>query len=113
VLGHRYVQARWGAEQAAEKTIKAVLKIAGTSYPTGAKGHDLLLLAGLLDQHHGITLNQDVLSTALCSTGVRYVQEPSTEDQALTANHAVLAILRELSTQERTANILNSGSPPG
>jgi HEPN domain-containing protein len=106
VLGRRYGQARWSAQQAAEKTIKGLLKLAGTPFPTGADGHKLLRLSNLLSQHHGIALPADALGRASCSAAVRYAEEPSTEEQALVANHAFLSILRELRAQPNVSAIL-------
>jgi hypothetical protein len=97
VLGERYGQARWAAQQAAEKTLKGLLDIGGTPFATkGKQGHSLEHAATLLKDNHGITLNGAVLSLAECSAAVRYGEEPSTATQALAANHAVLGLLDEL-----------------
>lgn len=108
VLAHRYGQARWGAQQAVEKTIKGLLNIAGTTFPTGGpKGHDLIYLGELLDEKHGITLLPDTLTLAVCTSKVRYGEESSSEDQAMGANHALLNVLEQLRTSPNTANILS------
>jgi HEPN domain-containing protein len=97
VLARRYSQARWGAQQAIEKTMKGLLAIAGTPFPTGgAKGHDLVHIAGLLSEHHGVSLPDGTLTIACCSARVRYGDEASSEAQAVAANHAVLDVLSRL-----------------
>ena len=107
VLAHRNGQARWGAEQAVEKTIKGLLRGAGTQFPTGgANGHNLTHLAGLLEQKHGIALSSALLDSASCSPKIRYGEEPSSESQALIANHAVIEILGQLRKNPATAKLL-------
>lgn len=107
VLGQRYGQARWGAQQAVEKTIKGLLKIAGTPFPTnGTEGHNLKRLGELLQQHQGITIAPALLDQASCPTRVRYGEDPSTEDQAFQANHAVLGVLDQLRKNPKTATLL-------
>ena len=97
VLGCRYGQARWAAEQAVEKTLKGLLTIGKTPFPTGGpNGHSLAHMAKLLKDHHGISLTPAVLALAECSADVRYGKHPSNEAQALAANHAVLGVLDEL-----------------
>lgn len=104
VLGRRYGQARWSAQQAIEKTLKGLLKLAGTPFPTGgSKGHDLLHLGKVLEQEHGICIAPAVLSPADCSPKVRYGEEPSIEAQAIGANHAVLGVLEQLRKSPNTA----------
>lgn len=108
VLAHGYSQARWGAGQAVEKTIKGLLTIAGTPFPTsGSKGHDLKLLADILVKNHGITILPDTLNPVLCNPDVRYGKELSTEDQAIHANHAVLAVFEQLRKDPKTVAILS------
>lgn len=108
VLGGRYGQARWAAQQAVEKTLKGFLTIAGTPYATGGpNGHNLNHVSQLLEQHHRITINPALLVLAACSPKVRYGEEPSTEKQALQANHAVLGMFEQLRTNPRTIDILS------
>lgn len=109
LLGRRYGQARWGAQQAVEKTAKAVLKLSGIAYPTGGpNGHNLAHLAQLLDTHLGIGLDAGAISAAKCSPGVRYNEETSSESQALSANHAVLDILATLSASAAVGTALSN-----
>jgi hypothetical protein len=97
LLGRRYGQARWGAQQAVEKLFKAVLKHSGVVFPTsGPAGHNLARLAQLLNTHHGVTFTPALIDGAKCSPGIRYNEEPSTSLQALGANHAALEILDAL-----------------
>lgn len=97
VLGGRFGQARWAAEQAVEKTLKGLLAIGGTLYATkGKQGHSLEHAAKLLKDNHDVGLTSALLSLAECSPAIRYGEETSTEAQALAANHAVLGILDEL-----------------
>lgn len=111
VLGGRYGQARWAAEQAAEKTLKGLLTIAGTGFPTGgANGHNLEHIAGILSQHHGIRISAALLKLAACSPKVRYADEASSEMQALQANHAVLGMLEQLRRSPRTAELLQKAA---
>jgi HEPN domain-containing protein len=113
VIGRRYGQARWAAEQAVEKTIKGLLTIGGTSYPTGGKnGHNLVHIAQLLKDKHGISLNAGVLALTECSPAVRYGEEASTEAQALAANHAVLGVLDELRRSSSVQALLSTYQEP-
>ncbi len=97
VLGGRYGQARWAAEQAVEKTLKGLLKIGGTKFETGVKhGHSLQHAADQLKANHGVALTGAVLALAECEPKVRYGEVASSEAQALAANHAVLGVLDEL-----------------
>jgi HEPN domain-containing protein len=108
VLGQRYGQARWGAQQAVEKTLKGLLRLASIPFPTGGpNGHNLLHL-GELFQKQGIRLVPALLSLASCSPKVRYGEEPSTEQQAIGANHAVLGIIEELKTNPLTEALLRA-----
>jgi HEPN domain-containing protein len=108
VLSHRNGQARWAAEQAVEKTLKGLLRWAGTPFPTGGpNGHNLKHLAGLLAQHHGITISDALLELASCSPKIRYGEEPSSDEQALIANHAVIEILDQLRQSPATSTLLN------
>ena len=109
VLAHRNGQARWGAEQAVEKTFKGLLRWAGTQFPTGGSiGHNLKHLAGLLEQKHGITVSLGLLDLAACSPKIRYGEEPSSDQQALLANHAVIDILDQLRKSPATEQLLKN-----
>lgn len=107
VLGGRYGQARWAAQQAVEKTLKGILTIAGTQYPTGGiNGHNLRFIGSLLETRHAITINPAILDLAVCSAKVRYAEEPSSEEQALAANHAVLCVLEQIRVNPRIGDLL-------
>jgi HEPN domain-containing protein len=93
VLAGHYGQARWNAQQAVEKTLKGLLQRAGMNYPTGGRhGHDLIHLTSLLNENQGVRLESSHLIAASCSPKVRYGEVPSSEADALTANHAVLGV---------------------
>lgn len=107
VLARRPAQARWASQQAVEKTLKGLLAIAGLAFPTGGpKGHDLLHLAELLERGASIAIDSSDLTAATCSPRVRYGEEPSTEIQALNANHSVLWVLQQLAECPHTASLL-------
>jgi len=107
VMAHRYSQARWAAQQAVEKTLKGLLSIGGTEFPRGgANGHNLTHLGELLKAEHGIFVSTAVLDLASCSPRARYGEEPSTEAQALLANHAVLAVLEQLRSSSKITSLL-------
>ncbi|MER1940725.1 hypothetical protein ABS755_08460 [Castellaniella sp. FW104-16D08] len=107
VMGQRYVQARWGALQAIEKTLKGLLAIGGSDFPQkGANAHKLESLGALLSNQHGIAINIAALELASCSTNVRYEMKFSVEEFALLANHAVLEVLKDLRTSPKTADLL-------
>ncbi|MCW5595254.1 MAG: HEPN domain-containing protein [Rhodocyclaceae bacterium] len=111
VLSGRNGQARWAAQQAVEKTLKGLLTITGTAYPTGGpNGHNLNHLAKLLETHHGIAIPSALLDLAACSPKVRYAEEPSTEKQSLLANHAVLGVLEQLRLNPRTEYVLRGAA---
>lgn len=98
VLAGRFSQARWGVQQAIEKTIKGLLTIAGIRFQTrGAAGHDLLRLAEQLAIQHEVVLDSSDLALVSCPPSVRYGEERSTESQAFMANHAALRIFGQLS----------------
>jgi hypothetical protein len=67
------------------------------TYPTsGQRGHDLTHLGSLLRDATGIQIQQSALVSAKCSPAVRYGDDPSSEEQALTANHAVLTVYEDM-----------------
>jgi HEPN domain-containing protein len=108
VLGRRYGQARWGAQQAVEKTLKGLLRLASIPFPTGGpNGHNLLHLGGLFEQQ-GIHIAPSLRSLATCSPKVRYGEETSTEQQAIGANHAALGILEVLRNNPSTEVMLRA-----
>lgn len=109
LLHRRYAQSRWASAQAIEKTLKAILKLTKVPYSTkGAEGHDLVSLANKLEKTHAISLDQTIVSLAQCSPAVRYREEPSSENQALRANHAVIGVIEMLSRSPQTERLLAS-----
>ncbi|MCW5643992.1 MAG: HEPN domain-containing protein [Rhodoferax sp.] len=108
LLGRRYGQARWGAQQAVEKSFKAVLQRSGIAFPTGGpNGHNLPYLAQQLKTHLGVAFDTGMLDAAQCSPAVRYNEEPSNEWQVLNANHAVLGLWAVLRDDPSVAAALN------
>ena len=113
VVAHRYGQARWGAEQSVEKTLKGFLQVAGMPFPSGGpNGHNLRHIGGLLAAETGIDVSSVLLELAACSPKVRYGDEPSTESQALQANHAVLGVLDQLRVSSKAAALLDLHNKP-
>lgn len=107
LLAHRYPQARWAAQQCVEKTLKGFLEISGTTYSTkGRDGHDLGKLANLLHEHHGVLISAQLIQRAHCSTGARYQDEPSTQDQAFQANLAALGVYDALRESPQIQKLL-------
>lgn len=107
LIAHRYPQSRWAAQQCVEKIIKGFLKMAGTPFPKGGRdGHDLSKLAKILHENHGLLINSQLIEMAHCSTGARYQDEPSTEDQAFKANIAALHIIDTLRVSREIVKIL-------
>lgn len=112
VLGRRNNQALWAAQQAVEKTLKGLLKLAGTPYPTGGpNGHNLKHVAKLLEDNHGISISPTLLDVTACSPGVRYGEEPVSDARALAANHAVLGVLEQLRVSPKVAPLLKTAIP--
>jgi HEPN domain-containing protein len=112
VVGGRYGQARWGAQQAVEKTFKGLLSLAGKPFPTGGpNGHNLKHLSDLLKDAFAVALPEALVALASCSAAVRYGEQPSSEGQALSANHAVLGVLEELSKSAAIAQLLVGSAP--
>lgn len=108
ILSRRYPQACAAAQLAAEKVIKGLLNCGGTKYPTGGQqGHNLLHLGGLLRKFHDIGVSEELLTNASCPSGVRYANEPASEERALKANHSVLFILAQLKACPKMPNLLN------
>lgn len=107
VLDGRYAQSRWASAQAVEKTIKAILARTNVAYPKGGRdGHNLLALGTMLNSVHGIELRSDILTLVQCSPAVRYGEEESTQDQALSANHASIAVIEMLMSQHKVETLL-------
>ena len=107
-LARRHAQARWGAQQAVEKTLKGLLTLARIPFPTGgSRGHDLVHMAELLEDRSYLMIDRSDLLASSCSPAARYAEEPSTEAQAVCANHAVLRVLLRLADDPHTGSILS------
>lgn len=109
LLAHRYPQSRWAAQQCVEKTLKGFLDLAGIAYSKrGKDGHNLSKLAQFLHDEQGISINSHLIKMAHCSTGARYQDEPSTEDQAFQANVAALHIFDTLRKSPEIVRLLEN-----
>lgn len=96
----RFVQSAWSAQQAAEKTMKGILRLAGIPYkPYGVQGHDLPYLGGLLRPL--VDLNEEALVAANRHPKVRYGDQPCNLATALGANFGVLQIVLALSCSDK------------
>ncbi|WYX07930.1 hypothetical protein WJ978_17960 [Achromobacter xylosoxidans] len=94
LTGRELSKARWDTAQCAEKVLKGLLARDGHKYPTsGAQGHDINHLGGLIKQKLGIELPATELTVVHCSTAVRYAKERSTTEQALAAHDALVQLL--------------------
>lgn len=113
ILSRRYAQSRWASAQAVEKTLKAILSLSGIRYSTSGKaGHDIVTLAEKLAEAHQVNLHKATIDLVQCSPAVRYGEESSSEDQALHANHAVLAIIERLFGQRAKLPMLKPARRP-
>lgn len=109
LISHRYSQSRWATQQSVEKLLKGFLEIAGTTYPKNGKdGHNLKKLSKILYEEHGISIPSQLVDTAHCSTGTRYLDEPSTENQAFLANVSALEIFDVLRQSLSAEKILRA-----
>ncbi|MBF8673663.1 HEPN domain-containing protein [Pseudomonas fulva] len=109
LIAHRYPQSRWAAQQCVEKTLKGFLEIAGISYPKGGRdGHNLGKLAKILHDECEVSINSHLIDMAHCSTGARYQDEPSTENQAFQANVAALHIFDSLRKSQGIVRVLEN-----
>jgi len=116
LMAQRFAQARWAAAQSVEKTLKGVLNLAKVSFDIkGSSGHDLLKLGKLVNAVLDTAIPEIALSAAMCSPGVRYGEQVSSEAQALDANHAALEIFGVLSRSiklSRLTRVEAEGPPP-
>jgi len=106
LIARRFGQSRWASQQAMEKTIKGLLTLGGTPFPTsGGGGHNLPSLSRLLATSHDIHIPEPALMSGHCPAAVRYGEHPSTEDQALAANTAVITALQSMRKSPGTAKL--------
>lgn len=113
IFAGRYPQARWAAQQAVEKTIKGLLVIGGTPYPTGRDGHDLKALALILHDKHAIDIDPEAIASAYTSTNVRYEEKPSTVAEAIKANHAALSVFHAIKDSAGFEPLMQKGMLEG
>lgn len=113
LIACRYGQARWAAQQAIEKTMKGILNLASTPFPTsGRDGHNLVALGSILEKHHGISIPEVFLKNCLCSPAIRYGEEVSTEHQALLANQAIVQSFHAIRTSPGMERLLAARKVP-
>jgi hypothetical protein len=94
ISGIAWNKARWETAQAAEKTIKGLLKLAGKTYPTqGKDAHNIGHLGGLAADHLGVAIPKSILESIDCKPAVRYGEEEGTKSQAFAAHQAFLELL--------------------
>lgn len=99
--GREYGKARWEAAQCAEKLLKGFLAEAGHTYPTNAgKGHDHVHLGTLLQEKLQIRIDEKYLSTLKTSPAVRYGEEGSTLEQAMSSYAALLNLITALGSHK-------------
>ncbi|WNN38512.1 HEPN domain-containing protein [Pseudomonas inefficax] len=108
ILSDRYSQSRWASQQCVEKTLKGFLELAEEKYPKGAQGHDLATLSELIRVKLNIFIDPYLIRSAHCATGARYRDEPSSLEQAFTANVAALGIYSTLKDSPKADEILMS-----
>lgn len=100
LMASSWPQARRNTASCAEIVFKGVLRMAGRKFPTGGKdGHDIPQLGQLVSDATGVKFNAASLAAIHCSTDVRYVKVPSTDDDALVAHMSLLQILTLMQVQ--------------
>ena len=89
----RYGESKWASLQAAEKTMKATIALSGSKF---SHTHNLAKLARELNESgiHG-DLTPFVVSIQ-CSAGIRYGEEPCSQNEAVAAHHASLGLVKAL-----------------
>jgi len=101
ISGREYGKGRWETAQCTEKLMKGLLAQAGHGYPTNAgKGHDHIHLGTLIKDKLGINLDDRHLATLKTSPAVRYGEEASTLEQAMSSHAALLYLLRALGSHQ-------------
>ncbi len=89
----RHGESKWASLQAAEKTLKAAIALQGGQFPFT---HELARLVRSLEPL-GIDLDApELLSAIQCTPGIRYGEEPCTQDEALAAHIASLSLVNRL-----------------
>jgi hypothetical protein len=95
--GNTLGNARWDNAQCAEKIFKGLLGRVGHSFPkSGAQGHDIVHLGGLIAMNFGIIIPNSGLRAIHCPTGVRYGEINVDMNEAWTSHTALLDTLANL-----------------
>jgi HEPN domain-containing protein len=86
-------ESKWASLQAAEKTMKAAIALHGGQFPFT---HDLSKLAQVLEAI-GVALKaRELISAIQCTPGIRYGEERCSQNDALAAHRASLALVNRL-----------------
>lgn len=96
----QYGLSKWSSLQFAEKLLKSFLKLKDLPIP---KHHDLIKIAQVAQQMGLVISNLDILSKIQCTAGVRYGEVEVTLEEAITAHHAALELIMQLSDQIKAA----------
>ena len=80
-----YGLSRWSSLQFTEKVIKAKLRAAGVEFPNN---HNLGNLAKVSADHKLFRLDKQLLAEIQCSASVRYGEEPTSLNEALSAHRS-------------------------
>lgn len=91
--GDRFGESKWASLQAAEKTLKAAIRLQGATFKYSHKLQDVFneLAAA------GVTVNaQPYVAAIQCTPGIRYGEETCSRDEALAAHRATLQLVNEL-----------------
>ena len=92
----QYGQSKWHSLQFAEKLLKGVIDSYGKPYPFT---HKLKELAKIINDPSGIQIDNDILKDIDCKPDVRYSADIVSEEDAIKAHHASLALLRSVMDQ--------------
>lgn len=91
--GGRYGESKWASLQAAEKVLKAAIELSGGTF---GFTHELDKLCKTLADH-GLVFDASAQVAAIqCKPGIRYGEEPCSQDEALAAHRASLELVNIL-----------------
>lgn len=97
LMASSWHNARWDTAQCAEKVLKGILRLRGREFPTdGKRGHDIVVLGGLVRDETGAKLIDEALRLVHCQTKLRYGEETADQQGAMRAHRALLGVLRWL-----------------
>lgn len=109
LLHYNFSQSRWSSSQAIEKIMKGVLEMAGKTYQKNGKdGHDLSKMAGIMETEIGVMPSKDCLDIGMWPASARYDDTKTTLEECLQANHAVLKIAEQFSSDKAVERLLEN-----